>query len=114
MLLPYCPYNYKIHLEANNKKVLKYNPLYKISLEELETIKEYLIENLSKGFIEPSQALFAVLVLFIKKPTSGLRFYIDFQILNTLICKDRYPLLLIDETLVYITNTKIFTKLDIR
>jgi hypothetical protein len=52
ILLLYCPYNYKIYLEADSKKALKYNPLYKISLEELETVKEYLVENLSKGFIK--------------------------------------------------------------
>jgi hypothetical protein len=33
---------------------LKYSPLYKISLEELETVKEYLNDNLAKGFIKPS------------------------------------------------------------
>jgi hypothetical protein len=34
--------------------MLKYSPLYKISLEELEIVKEYLNDNLAKGFIEPS------------------------------------------------------------
>jgi hypothetical protein len=73
-----------------------------------------LTDNLAKGFIEPSQAPFAAPVLFVKKPNGSLRFCIDFRTLNTLTHKDRYLLLLIDETLARISNTKVFTKLDIR
>jgi hypothetical protein len=36
-LPPHRSYNHKIILENNN--ILKYSPLYKISLEELETLK---------------------------------------------------------------------------
>jgi hypothetical protein len=43
-----------------------------ITTEELETIKEYLINNLYKGFIKPSQAPFVAPVLFVKKPNRGL------------------------------------------
>jgi hypothetical protein len=54
-LLPlYRQYDHKIELENNNASALKYSLLYKISIEELETVKEYLTDNLSKGFIEPS------------------------------------------------------------
>jgi hypothetical protein len=45
-------YDHKIVLEKEN--ILIYSPLYKIFLEELETLKQYLINNLEKGFIEPS------------------------------------------------------------
>jgi hypothetical protein len=41
-------------------------------------IKEYLINNLDKGFIKASQALYTAPVLFVKKPDRSLRFYIDF------------------------------------
>ena len=53
-------------------------------------------------------------MLFVKKPSGGLRFYIDYRKLNALTRKDRYPLPLIDETLARISSAKIFTKLDIR
>jgi hypothetical protein len=55
---------------------------------ELEELKRYLTENLDKGFINTSQALFASPVLFVKKPNSSLRFYIDFRKLNQLTRKD--------------------------
>jgi hypothetical protein len=82
-------------------------------VEELEVVKKYLVDNLDKGFIEPSQALFAAPILFVKKADGSLHFYIDFRKLNLLTKKDRYPLPLIDETLAQIGRAKLFTKLDI-
>ncbi|RAL60082.1 hypothetical protein DID88_000708 [Monilinia fructigena] len=114
ILPPSRPYDHKIILEGDGEKALKYSPLYKMSLEQLEVIKEYLTENLSKGFIEPSQAPFAAPTLFVRKPNGSLRFCIDFRLLNSLTRKDRYPLPLIDETLARLAGAKIYTKLDIR
>ena len=85
-----------------------------MTTEELEEVKRYLIENLYKGFIEPSQAPFAVPILFVYKANSRLCLYIDFRNLNQITCKDRYPLPLIDELLGCISRAKVFTKLDIR
>ena len=82
--------------------------------EELKVVKKYLVKNLDKGFIEPSQAPFTAPILFVKKPDGLLRFYIDYRKLNLLIKKDRYLLPLIDKTLARIRRAKLFTKLDIR
>ena len=65
--------------------------------------KQYLVNNLGKGFIILSQAPYASLILFIKKPSGGLRFYINFHKLNALTYKDYYPLPLIDKTLARIS-----------
>jgi hypothetical protein len=112
ILPPSQSYNHKIELEADH--TLGHGPLYSQSIEELEVLKKYLLENLDKGFIEPSQAPFSSPVLFVKKPNGGLQFCIDFRKLNAITRKDRYPLPLIDETLARLTRAKIFTKLDIR
>jgi hypothetical protein len=69
-LLPRQLYNHKIELKSNN--TLKYNSLYKITTAKLKTVKEYLINNLDKGFIKASQALYTVPVLFVKKPDKNL------------------------------------------
>jgi predicted aspartyl protease len=111
-LPPHRPYDHKIELEGEN--TLGYSPLYHMTTAELETVKQYLVDNLNKGFIEPSQAPFAAPVLFVKKANGSLRFCIDFRKLNQITRKDRYPLPLIDETLARISKAKIFTKLDIR
>ena len=58
--------------------ILKFNLLYGILQEKLLVIQKYLNEHLEKGFIYPSQSLFALPVLFIKKPGGGLRFYINY------------------------------------
>ena len=54
ILPPHRSYDHKIVLEEDTKKLLKYSPLYKMSLDELEAIKKYITKNLDKGFIEPS------------------------------------------------------------
>ena len=61
-LVPYRKYNYKIELIANNN--LGYSPLRKHTEEELRTMKKYITENLDKGFISTSIALFVALILF--------------------------------------------------
>ena len=114
-LLPHRLYDYQIKLEKGaSTSNLKFYPLYRMSAEELEVVNKYLVENLNKGFIKPSQALFAAPVLFVKKPDRSLRFYIDYRKLNLLTKKDRYLLPLINKTLARIGRAKLFTKLDIR
>jgi hypothetical protein len=110
-LLLYRLYNHKIKLKGDN--TLKYSLLYKITTAELKTVKKYLINNLDKGFIKASQALYVAPVFFVKKLDRSLRFCIDFRKLNQITCKDRYLLLLINKTLAWISQAKIFIKLDI-
>ena len=111
-LPPHRFYDHKIHLEAPLPD--SFSPLYRQSTEELKVMKEYLLENLDKGFIESSQSPFASPVLFVKKSDGGLRFCIDYRRLNALTRKDAYPIPRIDELLSRVSKAKIFTKLDIR
>lgn len=109
---PHRSYDHKILLNSDAK--LGTGPLYSMSHDELRTVREYLRDNLDKGFIVPSSAPFSSPVLFVKKADGSLRFCIDFRKLNDLTRKDVYPLPLIDETLARLKGAKIFTKLDIR
>ena len=111
-LPPHRSYDHRIVLDQPHD--LKYSPLYNMSREELLLTKEYINNNLEKGFIEPSEAPYASPVLFVKKADGSLRFCIDFRKLNEITRKDRYLILLIDETLARIGKAKVFTKLDIR
>jgi hypothetical protein len=74
---------------------------------------KFLDENLAKGFIRTNVLPAVLLVLFAKKPGRGLRFCIDYYILNTITIKNYYPLPLIQEILARLSRTKIYTKLDI-
>ena len=51
--------------------------------------------------------------MFIKKLRSSIRLCINYYKLNTITKKDRYPILLIKETITKIIGYKIITKLDI-
>jgi len=76
-------------------------------------MQEYLTNNFSKSFIVNSKVLFASFILFVCKANKSLQFYINYCKLNAITKKNRYFLLLIDETLAYLAKAKIFTKLDI-
>lgn len=50
--------DYKIKLNPGRTiKKLRYSPLYKISLKKAKAYRKYIIENLSKSFIESSYTL---------------------------------------------------------
>ncbi len=80
---------------------------------KLTRVKEYLTENLSKGFITPSKAPYSSPVLFALKANGDLRFYINYRKLNALTKRNRYPLPLIDEVIGKIRGCSHLTRLDI-
>jgi hypothetical protein len=51
--------------------------------------------------------------MFIKKLGGGIRLCIDYRLLNTITKKDRYLILLIEETMANIAGYRIMTKLNI-
>jgi hypothetical protein len=65
MLLYQKNVDLKIELEprVNPVKQIRYAPLYKLILEELEAVKQYLKANLEKSFIVPSSSPFASPIL---------------------------------------------------
>ncbi len=80
---------------------------------KLQKIKKYLIKHLNKKFISLSFVSYVSLILFTKKKDESLRFYINYKKLNTLIKRNRYSLLLINETFVRIQESKYLTRLNI-
>lgn len=113
-LPPSRNYDHKIELTPGKRpEDIGSNPLYKMSSEELEACRQYILENLQKGWIEACVAPWAAPVIFVKKPNGGLRLCVDYRKLNSLTKKDIYPLPLIEETLSRVTKAKIFTKIDI-
>jgi len=73
---------------------------------KLQKMKNYLIKHLNKDFISSSSALYASLILFIKKKDDSLRFYVNYKKLNALIKRNHYLLSLIDETLACIQDSR--------
>ena len=91
-----------------------WGPLYSMSRTELVVLKEWLEENMSKGFNRQSSSPFAAPVLFARKSDGGLRFCIDYRNINSKTIKNRYPLPLIEETFNLLGKAKIYMKLDVR
>ena len=61
----------------------------------------------------PSNSLYVLPILLVKKPGGSIRVYVDYRALNALTVKDRYPISLIKETLERLSKAKFYTKLDI-
>jgi hypothetical protein len=91
-----------------------FGPLYLLSRPELEELKCWLDENLSKGFIRTSSSPTAAPILFVKKGDGSLRLVVDYRGINEDTTKNRYPLPLLQDTLMNLLKAKWFTKLDIR
>jgi len=64
---------------------------------ELKELKAQLEEILEKGYIWPSTSPWGASMLFVKKKDGTLRLCIDYQELNKITVKNRYPLLRIDD-----------------
>jgi transposase InsO family protein len=111
-LPPHRPYDHKIPLREGFTP--PYGPLYSMSRTELQTLKDWLEENLSKGFIRASSSPAASPILFVKKTDGSLRLCVDYRGLNAGTIKNRYPLPLLQETLMRLSKAKYFTTLDIR
>jgi len=84
-----------------------------MSSHKLQKIKKYLEENLKKKFITLSKASFTSSILFIEKKDDSLCFCVNYWKLNALIKRDRYSILLIDEVLAQIQDSKYLTQLNI-
>ncbi|SLM34528.1 t18348probable pol truncated-rice blast fungus magnaporthe gypsy retrotransposon [Lasallia pustulata] len=102
----------KIKIEGDRTKLPR-SWVYPISNYKLQKLKEYLDENLKKGFISPSHAPDASPVLFVVKANGSLRVCVDYQKLNAITKRNQYPIPLIEETLAKVTGCKYLIKLDV-
>jgi hypothetical protein len=91
-----------------------FGPLYALSATELKALREYLDENLSRGFIRPSSSPAGAPILFVKKKDGTLRLCVDYRGLNRITIKNRYALPLISELIDRFQGSRVFTRLDLR
>ncbi|KAG1926787.1 retrotransposable element [Pimephales promelas] len=88
--------------------------IFPLSKPESEAMKQYIEEELAKGFIRPSTSPAAAGFFFVKKKDGGLRPCIDYRGLNDITVKYRYPLPLVPAALEQLRQAKYYTKLDLR
>ena len=77
-------------------------------------MKEFLEENLEKGFIRESKSPAGAPILFAPKKDGSLRLCVDYRGLNAITIKNRYPLPLITEIMDRVTGANYFSKIDLK
>jgi hypothetical protein len=89
-----------------------YRP-YKMTSKELSELKIQLKELLDKGYIHPSSSPWGCPALLVKKKDQALRLCVDYQPLNTITVKNKYPLPRIDILFDELVGEKVFSKIDL-
>nr|GFC43081.1 putative reverse transcriptase domain-containing protein [Tanacetum cinerariifolium] len=87
---------------------------YRLAPSEMKELSDQLQELSDKGFIRPSSSPWGALVLFVKKKDGSFRMCIDYQELNKLRVKNRYPLSRIDDLFDQLQGLSIYSKIDLR
>jgi len=81
---------------------------------ELQTLQEFIEENMKTGIIRPSNSPCGSPVLFVRKKDSSLHLCVDYRGLNCLTPKNRYLIPLITDLLNAPKKAHYYTKIDLR
>ncbi|GJV34851.1 hypothetical protein Tco_1407328 [Tanacetum coccineum] len=87
---------------------------YRLAPSEMQELSNQLQELVDRGFIQPSTLPWGAPVLFIKKKYGSFRMCIDYQELNKLTVKNRYPLDKIDDLFNQLQGSSVYSKIDLR
>lgn len=105
------PFDFTIELEEGKQPT--YEPVRHLPEKHRQALKDFIRENLEKGYIRESKSSAAYPVTFAPKKDGTVRVCIDYRRLNEITKKDRHPLPLIIEIQMKIGRSKFFTKFDI-
>ena len=87
--------------------------MYNLSPAELKALEEYINEALAKGWIQESKSPAGTPILFVPWKSSELHLCVNYQGLNAITIKNRYPLPLINELLDRLNSSAVFSKLNL-
>jgi len=111
ILLEHRQWDHAIELIPDAEpKSLKVYPLSPVEQKELNS---FLKKNLHTGQICPSKSPMAAPVFFIKKKNGSLWLVQDYQALNSMTVKNKYPLPLISKLVSQLHGARYFTKLNV-
>lgn len=77
-------------------------------------IQKMIKDLVDEGCIRTSNPPYASPVVLVKKMNNEKRLCIDFRAINKVTVRDQYPLPLIDDCILYLSNKKYFSSLDMR
>ncbi|GKC18955.1 putative reverse transcriptase domain-containing protein, partial [Tanacetum coccineum] len=87
---------------------------YRLAPSEMKELSDQLQELFDKGFIRPSSSPWGAPVLFVKKKGGSFRMCINYQELNKLTVKNRYPLPRINDLFDQLQGSSVYSKIDLR
>ncbi|GJV49938.1 putative reverse transcriptase domain-containing protein [Tanacetum coccineum] len=87
---------------------------YRLAPSEMQELSNQLQELSDRGFIRPSTSPWGAPVLFVKKKDGSFRMCIDYQELNKLTVKNRYPLPRIDDLFNQLQGSSVYSKINLR
>ena len=79
-----------------------------------EEAKAQITDMLEQGVIQPSASPWALPIVLVKKKDGKYRFCIDYRKLNNVTKKDAHPLPRMDDLLDALSNSQVFSTLDLR
>jgi hypothetical protein len=107
------PWDHKIELKPGWTP--RPHKVYPLNKKQGGLLKEFIEDNLEKGYIRPSSSPYAAPFFFVdKKETEEMRPCQDYRELNENTIKDSYPLPRIETLIEGLQGMKRFTKLDLR
>jgi hypothetical protein len=80
------PYDCPIDLEEGHSP--PFGPIYGLSEPKLQALRDYLTENLTKGFVQHSKSPAGAPILFVKKKDGSLQLCVDYRGLNKITKKN--------------------------
>ncbi len=81
---------------------------------EDEAVRKFLHDKLEKGYICESKSPYKSSFFFVRKKDSKMRPVQDYHKINAITIRNQYPLPLIADLIQDLSNTHIYTKLDVR
>jgi hypothetical protein len=103
---------FKIELQSGTAPIAK--APYKMSPVEMKELKIQLQGLLNKGYIRPSTSPWGCSTLLVEKKNKELHLCADYQLLNALTIKNKYPVSRIDILFDQLAGAKVFSKIDLR
>nr|GEY04979.1 putative reverse transcriptase domain-containing protein [Tanacetum cinerariifolium] len=110
-LPPSCQVEFQIDLIPEATPVAR--APYILAFSKMQELSDQLQELAGRGFIRSSTSPWGARVLFVKKDGS-FRMCIDYQELNKLTVKNRYPLPRIDDLFDQLQGSSVYSKIDLR
>jgi hypothetical protein len=86
----------------------------RMPVNELVELKKQITELQAKGFIRPSSSPWGAPVLFVEKKDGTQRMCVDYQSLNEVTIKNKYPLTRIEDLFDKMKGASVFSKIELK